>query len=564
MDLPAEDHFRALVESHPRAMMLATDEPRIIYVNRMFESITGYREAEVIGEKPAVLSAGFHGPAFYRDMWASLAEDGRWEGVIWNRRKNGETYPQWLMIHRVGQPDQTFYAGMFMDIGALTSFEERLASMAYYDALTELPNRTLFLELLEMRVSRSRDHDDPFGLLFLDLDYFKDINDLFGHSVGDELLRQVSLCIQGVVRKDDVVARLSGDEFAAIVELAPGVPQEPQIRQLAIRLLNAFRAPFLAGGNEHFISVSVGGVLCPVDGASALDLLQKADKAMYLAKQEGRGRFCHYQAELLNDQDEGQRLMKALVTSLKTAPREFSVVYQPQFDLATGRVDGLEALIRWTHPEFGPVSPARFVAMAESRGMIHQLTEHLVRCILRDLWSLEKPPEPGLRFAINVSARQITDARLDGLLTPLFEQIRRLGWEPELEITETHLMNLSEEAFERLRSLRDEGVRIAIDDFGTGYSSLAYLHSLPVQTIKIDRHFVSCLEDTLPVEDRDRVISAILALADVFGLEAIAEGIETLQQKNALLALACKRGQGYFLARPQPWSSDLLTLNQQR
>jgi EAL domain-containing protein (putative c-di-GMP-specific phosphodiesterase class I) len=235
------------------------------------------------------------------------------------------------------------------------------------------------------------------------------------------------------------------------------------------------------------------------------------------------------------------------------------VVYQPQFDLVTGRVDGLEALLRWTHPEFGQVSPGRFVPLAESRGMIHQLTEHLVRCILRDFWSLEKPPEPGLRFAINVSARQITDTRLDGLLRPLFEQIRRLGWQPELEITETHLMNLSEPAFERLRRLKDAGVRVAIDDFGTGYSSLAYLHSLPVQTIKIDRHFVSCLEDTLPVADRDRVIAAILALADVFGLEAIAEGIETLQQRNMLLALSCKRGQGFFMARPQPWGMDLLT-----
>ena len=558
METPVTDHFRTLVESHPRAMMLATDEPRIIYVNRMFESITGYREAEVIGEKPAVLSAGFHGPAFYRDMWATLAEEGRWEGVIWNRRKNGETYPQWLMIHRVPHPEQTFYAGMFMDIGALTSFEERLTSMAYYDALTELPNRALFLELLEMRVSRSRDHDNPFGLLFFDLDYFKDINDLFGHSVGDELLWEVSRCIRSVVRREDVVARLAGDEFAAIVELAPDGPQESQLEQLAVRLVNAFRAPFLAGGNEHFISVSIGGVLYPGDGTSALELLQKADKAMYLAKQEGRGRYCHYRADLLNDQDEGQRLTKALVTSLKTAPGEFSVVYQPQFELATGRVDGIEALIRWTHPEFGPISPARFVAMAESRGMIHQLTEHLVRCILRDLWSLEKPPEPGLRFAINVSARQITDARLDGLLNPLFEQIRRLGWHPELEITETHLMNLSEDALERLRTFRDEGIRVAIDDFGTGYSSLAYLHSLPVHTIKIDRHFVSCLEDTLPVEDRDRVIAAILALAEVFGLEAIAEGIETSQQQSALLALACKRGQGYFLARPQPWSSGLL------
>lgn len=557
--LPSIDPFQRLVDSHPRAMMLANADARILYVNRMFERITGFQRSEVLGQRPSVLSSGFHGADFYQGMWRGIADQGRWEGVIWNRRKNGETYPQWLMIHEVPGDEETLYAGMFMDIGDLTSFEERLASMAYYDALTELPNRSLFLELLELRVARRREQSGCFALLFIDIDYFKDVNDLHGHAVGDQLLQQAAQCIRSVLRDDDVVARLSGDEFAAMVELSPA-DEEGQLERLAERLIQAFRSPLLIEGREYFVSISVGGAVYPGDGESGDELLLRADKAMYLAKQSGRGRFQRYRDELVLALDEDHRLAQALVASLKTAPSEFSVVYQPQYDLVSGQVDGLEALIRWQHPEFGLVSPGRFVPIAESRGLIHEVTEHLVRCVMADLWSLRHPPRPGLRLAINVSARQIIDDRLDPLLLPLFEQIRRLGWVPEMEITETNLMNLSRVALDRLRQFRALGIRVAIDDFGTGYSSLAYLHSLPVHTIKIDRQFVARLEHRGGDGSEERIVGAILAMADALGLEVIAEGIETAHQRQSLVAMECLRGQGYLMSRPVPWNCQLLSL----
>ncbi|WP_339801775.1 diguanylate cyclase [uncultured Marinobacter sp.] len=345
MAIPGQDNFQNLVESHPRAMMLATPEPRIIYVNRMFERITGFRRDEVVGEKPSVLSSGFHGPEFYREMWSRIGVKGQWEGVVWNRRKNGETYPQWLMVHQMQGSDGAMYAGMFMDIGDLTSFEERLASMAYYDALTELPNRALFLELLELCIARRRDCGGPFALLFIDMDYFKDINDIHGHAIGDLLLQQAALCIRSVLREGDVVARLSGDEFAAMVELDPDASDE-QLNQLSVRLINAFRSPLLVNGVEHFISVSVGASRFPADGGTGSELLQRADKAMYQAKQSGRARFQLYSDALVTVKEEDQRLARALVVSLKTAPAEFSVVYQPQYNLKTGQADGMEVLIR--------------------------------------------------------------------------------------------------------------------------------------------------------------------------------------------------------------------------
>ncbi|WP_323053137.1 EAL domain-containing protein [Marinobacter orientalis] len=245
-----------------------------------------------------------------------------------------------------------------------------------------------------------------------------------------------------------------------------------------------------------------------------------------------------------------QRLSEALIASLKTTPEEFSVVYQPQYRLETGKIAGLEVLIRWNHPEFGAVSPGDFVPIAEQRGHIHELTEHLVRCILADLPEAPGSLPEGLCLAINISARQITDNRLDSLLDPLFDRIRSLGWRSEIEITETHLMNLSTRCLNRLRRLGEKGVIIAIDDFGKGYSSLAYLHTLPVQVLKIDRQFIRRLGGKSP---DSRIVSAILGIAEALDLEVVAEGIENSGQYTKLRELKCHRGQGFFLARPRPW-----------
>lgn len=546
MPVLQQKDFKALVDVHPRAIMLATTEPRIAYVNDMFRSVTGYRSDEVVGQPPSVLSSGLHSVDFYESMWSSLSGSGRWDGLIWNRRKNGETYPQWLTIYPVRFQGRDFFAGVFMDLGDITACDERLASLAYYDPLTELPNRSLFQEFLRARVSRRQLDAEGFGVLFIDLDFFKSVNDLHGHDCGDRVLQQAAKNIRGVLREGDVVARLSGDEFAVIAELNSEVGLDHVCQRVAL----AFEQPVKDLGHEYFLSVSVGAALFPQHGRTGSELLQNADSAMYMAKLAGRACYRIYCA---GDSEQGryeQRLSEALVVSLKTAPEEFNVVYQPQYHLASGSVVGIEALLRWEHPELGSVSPADFIPIAEQRGHIHELTEQLVRCVIHDLPDTVGDVVHGLRLAINISARQITDARLDAALKPLFEQIGRIGWQLEIEITETHMMNLSKASLGRLEAFGAHGVKIAIDDFGTGYSSLAYLHALPVDTLKIDRQFVRRLGE----EHADaRIVSAILGIADALGLEVVAEGIEHAQQLAQLRDFRCHRGQGFLLARPAPW-----------
>ena len=555
-----QQDFRALVDNHPKAIMLATREPRILYVNEKFRSVTGYRSDEVLGQPPSVLSSGFHSREFYQSMWRAIGHKGRWEGLVWNRRKNGETYPQWLMIYPVEHENHRFYAGVFMDVGDMTADDERLASLAYYDPLTELPNRALFQEFLKARVSQRVKDGQAFAVLYIDLDFFKSVNDLHGHDCGDRVLQQAALCIQSVLRRGDVVARLSGDEFAAIIELR----NDDDLQSVCQRMVQSFRAPVIVDHREYFLSSSVGAAVYPDHGSQASELLQNADRAMYAAKLAGRACFRIYDAVDTEQGRQAELLSEALIVSLKTAPEEFTVVYQPQYHLDTGKMAGLEALLRWTHPEFGAVSPADFVPIAEQRGHIHELTEHLVRCIESDLSEFPASFLRGLRLALNISARQITDSRLEALLNPLFERIRAVGWRPEIEITETHLMNLSRQCLDRLAEFCEQGVVVAIDDFGTGYSSLAYLHTLPVQVLKIDRQFTQRLGG----ESRDsRIVSAILAIADALELEVVAEGIENAEQHAKLRELKCQRGQGYLMARPAPWrvwSGNLIDHSQEK
>ena len=555
-----QQDFRALVDNHPKAIMLATREPRILYVNEKFRSVTGYRSDEVLGQPPSVLSSGLHSREFYQSMWRAIGHKGRWEGLVWNRRKNGETYPQWLMIYPVEHENHRFYAGVFMDVGDMTADDERLASLAYYDPLTELPNRALFQEFLKARVSQRVKDGQAFAVLYIGLDFFKSVNDLHGHDCGDRVLQQAALCIQSVLRRGDVVARLSGDEFAAIIELR----NDDDLESVCQRMVQSFRAPVIVDHREYFLSSSVGAAVYPDHGSQASELLQNADRAMYAAKLAGRACFRIYDAVDTEQGRQAELLSEALIVSLKTAPEEFTVVYQPQYHLDTGKMAGLEALLRWTHPEFGAVSPADFVPIAEQRSHIHELTEHLVRCIESDLSEFPASFLRGLRLALNISARQITDSRLEALLNPLFERIRAVGWRPEIEITETHLMNLSRQCLDRLAEFCEQGVVVAIDDFGTGYSSLAYLHTLPVQVLKIDRQFTQRLGG----ESRDsRIVSAILAIADALELEVVAEGIENAEQHAKLRELKCQRGQGYLMARPAPWrvwSANLIDHSQEK
>lgn len=530
--------------------MLASAEPRILYVNNVFQTVTGYHRDEVVGQKPSVLSSGYHGASFYRSMWQELLAHNRWEGLIWNQRASGEIYPQWLSIFGVTLDEAPHYVGTFMDVGDLAALDEKIASYAYYDVLTRLPNRHLFQAFLESRSNQQDNANQHFAVLYLDLDFFKEVNDLHGHAQGDEVLVNVARRLQSVLGRGDVLARLSGDEFAAIIE----TKEAQELESLCLRILRLFKEPLLINEQAHYVSLSIGASLHPVHGRSGIELLEQADQAMYSAKRLGRSCYQLYDPLLTERTLYEERLAQSLRQSINESPEQFSVVYQPHYMIEMGEVTGIEALLRWKHPQLGTVPPGEFIPVAEQRGWIAQLTQLLLEYIQMDLLTNLPNLPMGIRLAINVSARHLMDDNFIPMVTGVRTLASQLNWELELEITETSLAELGERLTYKLRTLQTEGVRIAIDDFGTGYSSLAYLQSLPIDVLKVDRSFVMRL---CHAENDISLVRAILAMADALNLEVVAEGIENEEQRVILSQLGCKHGQGYGFAMPQPWGPNL-------
>ncbi|MCH8531964.1 MAG: EAL domain-containing protein [Saccharospirillum sp.] len=546
----AEKDFKALIDQYPRAMMLANAEPRILYVNQVFQQVTGYNQADVVGQKPSVLSSGYHGKSFYKAMWRELDEKKRWEGLIWNQRSNGEIYPQWLSISGITLHEEPHFVGTFMDVGDLAALDEKIASYAYYDVLTRLPNRHLFQAFLESRANQQDNAGQRFAVLYLDLDFFKEINDLHGHAQGDELLVSVARRLQTLLGRGDVLARLSGDEFAAILE----VEEEQQLESFCLRILRLFKEPLLINEQAHYVSLSIGASFCPKHSQDGSVLLEQADQAMYSAKRLGRSCYQLYDPLLTEKTLYEERLAQCLKQSISESPEQFSVVYQPHFMIDTGEVTGIEALLRWQHPQLGAVPPGEFIPIAEQRGWIARLTELVLEYIQMDLRTNLPNLPMGIRLAINVSAIHLMDANFVPLVSQVRAMTDQLNWELELEITETSLAELGERMNTKLTVLQQDGIRIAIDDFGTGYSSLAYLQSLPINVLKVDRSFVTRLSDS----GADiTLVRAILAMAAALGLEVVAEGIESEEQRAILSQMGCKHGQGYGFAMPQPWGPHL-------
>ena len=549
------DHFRAVIEHHPRAFMLATDEPRIIYTNPMFSQITGYSSTEVIGQKPSILSSGVHDRAFYEAMWHTLECKGRWEGLIWNRRKDGQLYPQWLALYRVrGMAGRQLFAGTFFDLADLEGIEEQLSKRAHFDNLTGLPNRGFFRDYLHARVRQNALRDETFALCFVDIDYFKEINALHGQLTGDQVLVACAERLRQVFGERDVVARLSGDEFAVLID---AVNQSSDLETLPAQLLAAFRDPVQVGGRSHFLSLSVGITQADHELSQGVEeLFRRAFQALGAAKQDGGGCVRFYDSALLQAALRQRYLSEALRQSLRYGREQFYLHFQPQFCLTQQQLVGVEVLVRWCHPRFGEVSPVEFVPLAEQRGLIGELTA----CVIERLQGVVSivDAQRALRLAINVSAMQVAEQDFMAIMSPFLQLAQSRGWQPEIEITESRLMNLTPACLDRLRALAAQGASIAIDDFGTGYSSLAYLTRLPVHVLKIDRQFVHRMTQSAP---DSQVIKAIIGTARALDLGIVAEGIETPEQQALLRQLGCCRGQGYLLARPSSWDALPLVKN---
>jgi diguanylate cyclase (GGDEF)-like protein/PAS domain S-box-containing protein len=535
----------AVFENTADGILVTDPQERILAVNPAFTRITGYTAAEVVGRTPRLFHSGRQDRAFYEAMWREIAAQGRWQGQVWNRRKDGEVFPEWLSISAVQGPagEVVRYVATFSDITVIKEAHERLDHLAHHDPLTALPNRLLFGARLDQALARARREGAPFAVVLIDLDRFKEVNDTLGHHIGDLLLQQAAGRIAACVREEDVVARLGGDEFAILMESLAVVEQAGYV---ANRAVESMATRFAVGGHEFFIGASAGIALYPQDGTDAQDLLKSADAAMYLAKGQGRGRICFFTQELTVSA--GRRLH--LETSLRRAldQGEFSLHYQPQIDLATGALVGVEALLRWHDPERGEmVPPLEFLPLAEESALIDRIGAWVLRtaCAQGRAWLDQGCP---LRVAVNLSVRQLRP----GLFGEVVQALEDAGLPPsllELEITESMLMQDPVITGLLLNSLTAHGIEISIDDFGTGFSSLAYLKHLPVKRLKIDRAFIN----GLPTDPSDVAITrAVLALAHSMGLEVIAEGVETEVQARFLRENGCGVAQGFYFGRPVP------------
>ncbi|ROM77866.1 GGDEF domain-containing protein [Pseudomonas brassicacearum] len=530
-----------------REGVLVTDRNGlIVHVNRAFMAITGYEEDEVLGQRPNLFKSGRHGADFYRAMFTALAEVGEWSGEIWNRRKSGEIYPQWQTIRVIRDDDAkvSHYVAVFSDISAIKDSEHELAHLAHHDPLTGLPNRLLFSDRTEQALASAQLHKRGCALLLVDLDHFKNINDSLGHNVGDELLKRVAERFRGLFAPGVTLARLGGDEFAVLVE---NCSQPGQAAVLARRILDALKEPLRFDGHALFINASVGISLFPGDARSAGQLLRNADSALFKAKSAGRDGYALYTEELTAHAQ--QRVEIAFELRRALEQQELRVYYQPVHDLASGRLVGVEALVRWQHPSRGLVSPAEFIPIAERTGLIARIDAWVMDQACRQMCRWQQAGVVLEFVAVNVSSRLFAHREL-------YDEVARVlhdtGLDPaclELEVTESAVMEDPEVALEQMYRLRELGVRLAIDDFGTGYSSLLRLKRLPVQKLKIDQGFVA----GLPWDEDDvAIVRVIVALARSMGMQVHAEGIEQREQAAFLLEQACELGQGYWFGRPVP------------
>lgn len=540
----ASDVFSAAAE----AIMVTDQETRIQMVNPSFEYITGYQQSEVLGRTPALLKSGKHTDNFYKTVYKELDEQHFWEGEIWNRRKNGELYPQWAVISSRFDPEGKLegYVALFSDITKRKHNEAIIIHQANYDALTGLPNRNLFEDRLNQAIAFTERAHAKAALLYIDLDRFKYVNDTFGHYVGDLLLQQVSERLQNCIRKSDTVARLGGDEFAIII---PELEKTSTIEKIADKVLNTLGHPYILDGNEAYISCSIGIAIYPDNGEISEKLVISADNAMYKAKEAGRNTREYFNQEMNEDSIKRSTLEQNIYKALERD--EFFLVYQPIWSTDGQHIESVEALVRWLHPERGTVYPLEFIPLAEESALIHSLGEW----IIRDACQLTKqlrivfgaPPIKIPKVSINISSAQFMRGNVADILTRELANFELDGSDIVVEITESALMMDQARIHNQLNSIVSLGIDIAIDDFGTGYSSLSYLKKYPVKRLKIDKSFIDDLETD---KDDQALVSGILSLASSLSLKTIVEGVETQAQLDILRQYGSPMIQGYLLAKP--------------
>ena len=524
-------------------IMLLDASGNIVMINKAFSHITGYTENEVLGKNPRMLASGQHDRNFYATMWETIDREGRWQGEIWNRRKNGAIYPEWLLIQtmRDSRNNLTHYIGTFTDLTERKETEERVKWLAHFDPLTELPNRTLLHIRSNLAISLAQRRHEPLALMFLDLDNFKNVNDSLGHGIGDELLKQFADRLSTSIREQDTISRLGGDEFVMIL---PGTDTDGAA-YLAKRLLGIAARQYNIERHEINLTVSIGIAMYPTDGTDFDTLWRSADAAMYRAKQTGRNDYCFFTTEMQARSARTLQIDNALRRALER--HQFNLVYQPQLSLDTNQIVGFEALIRWNHPQFGNIPPDEFIPIAESNGQIIPIGEWVLKTAVRQLRTWRDNGLYDFTISVNLSAVQFRHHRLPELIMNILDEA---GVPPEclqLELTEGVAMENPIAAITVIEELRKKGINISIDDFGTGYSSLTYLKRFDLYSLKIDRSFVQ----DIPADTEDMaIISAVISLAGSLDMRTVAEGVESREQLEFLRSKGCTEIQGYYLSRP--------------
>ncbi|MCP4990337.1 MAG: EAL domain-containing protein [Colwellia sp.] len=532
------------------AIMISNGNNEIESVNPAFCHISGYSLEEVLGKSPNVLTSGKHDSSFYQDMWQALDNDSCWQGEIWNKRKNGEIYPEFLSISVVRDKDNKpiQYISLFSDITKHKKFEEDIWLQANFDSLTGLPNRNLFVDRLHNELKLINRNESELALLFIDLDRFKYVNDTWGHNSGDQLLKLAAIRLSNCVREKDTVSRFGGDEF---VVLLLGLTNRLAIERVVKNILSSLSLPFyLHNNNEAVVSASIGVTLAPCDGNSVEVLLKNADTAMYQAKSAGRNTYQFFLPSMNESLNQRMYIEQALRQAIKN--KEFVLHYQPVVLIGNGGIVGAEALIRWQHPNKGLVYPDSFIGIAEETGLIEPIGQWVIEQACSDL---KQWHEQGvaMQVAVNVSSRQCKQSCQTPIREILSNALKANKIGPsyiKVEITESLLMDNSQEMITTLQGIRSLGVAIHLDDFGTGYSSLSYLKNFPIDILKIDRSFI---EGAIDDKTDASLVEAVVRIGHSLSLKLVGEGIETKQHYDYLRSLGCDYGQGYLMSKPIPF-----------
>lgn len=548
--------FEQVIKQIKQGIMITDLTGHILYVNTTFCEVTGYHPEEIVGETLDILKSEMHDDSFYKLIWENIYETDYWQGEVYNKTKDGEIYLQWLDINvmKNDMGEVTRFVFIYTDIQKHKQAQKEITFLAYHDPLTKLPNRLYANQYLHKLLNQAKEQKNIIAVLYLDLDRFKQINDTFGHSSGDEVLRQAALRIEKCLRKSDIVSRFGGDEFVCILS---DISEKSDAEIVAKNIIQALSRPFNLNNMDTYTSASVGISFYPYDGNDVETLLTYADSAMYRAKNLGKNQYKLAQVE----ENAGAFEIMLLENGLREALEEdaFTLHYQPLLDIKTHEVNGFEALLRWEHPDYGTVSPADFISLAEKNGLIVPIGEWVLRTACRQNMAWQNAGYPPIRMAVNISAQQILDSNFLNTVLKILEETKMPARLLELEITETVLLQQTDATILILQQLREKGIRISIDDFGTGFSSLQYLKNFPVDTLKIDQSFIQDIDTN---HNSHLITSAIYSLAHNLNMKVVAEGVETMQQLFKLNEPQCDEVQGFLFSKPIPENKVMRWLEQ--